>query len=128
MSQGRLLIVDDDGALLGMLKAYIKQLLPDHQVIGLQDGAAALTELRRQPFDLILTDYMMRGINGLDLAQAIHQISPNLPVILMTGRYSYNEIQTRAGSADLAGFLAKPFTMWQLRKALQENGFETGPF
>jgi CheY-like chemotaxis protein len=82
-----------------------------------------LAELQKQAFDLILTDYDMPQMNGLDLAQAIQQISSDIPpVILVTGGYSYDEIQTRAGSENLAGFLAKPFTIPQLREVLHRNG------
>jgi CheY-like chemotaxis protein len=123
MSQRRILIVDDDKSTLMVLELFIKRLLPDYQIIAVQSGIAALAELQKQAFDLILTDYDMPQMNGLDLAQATRQISSDIPpVILVTGGYSYDEIQTRAGSENLAGFLAKPFTIPQLREVLQRNG------
>lgn len=121
MCQNRILIVDDDELALAILELSIEYLLPDCQIIVVNDGAAALTELQRQPFDLILTDYNMPRMSGLDLTQAARQIFPNIPVILMTGCCG-SEIQTRAVSVPLAGILTKPFTMSQLRDMLHQSG------
>ena len=96
--------------------------MPECQVSTVSDGAAALNELRRQSFDLILTDYSMPKTNGLELAQAAHQISPDVRIVLMTGAYSHNEIQTIMDSVPLNGFLAKPFTLWELGDILRKNG------
>ena len=122
MHQRRILIVDDDAMILRLLQISIDRLFPECQIVAAVNGTAALAKLRQQPFDLILTDYDMPGMNGLDLAQAARQISADIPIVLMTGRYSCREIQTRVGSANLAGFLAKPFAVLQLREILQKNG------
>jgi CheY-like chemotaxis protein len=122
VSQKRVLIVDDDEMVSNILMALTKYLLPGYQIIAVEDGTAALAKLQEQSFDLILTDYNMPRMTGLDLAQAAWQISPDIPIVLITGDYSCREIQTRAGSATLAGFLAKPFTMLQLREVLQQSG------
>jgi CheY-like chemotaxis protein len=120
MNKKYVLIADDDVLVLTVLKISLEYLLPDYQIITVKDGAMALAELEHQSFDLILTDYDMPRMNGLELAQAAHQISPNSQIILMTGNHCYiDEIKTEAGSANLNGFLAKPFTMWQLRETLQ---------
>jgi len=123
MPQNRILIVDDDELILLILELSIECLLPGCQIIAVSDGALALAELQQQPFDLILTDYHMPRMNGLDLVRAARQISSDIPpIILMSGAYSLDEIQTRTGSTTLAGFLTKPFTMPQLRDMLQQNG------
>jgi CheY-like chemotaxis protein len=115
-----ILIVDDDELVLCVLKTSLRLLLPDHQVIGFNDSTMALTELRQQAVDLILTDYDMPQLNGLELAQAAHKISPQTPIILMTG-FSYDDIKTRVGADQLTGFIEKPFTTKQLREMLQLN-------
>lgn len=123
MQYRRILAVDDDEIALMVLELSIEQLLPDYQIIAVENGIAALAELQKQTFDLIFTDYKMPQMNGLDLVQAIRQISSDIPpIILMTGGYSYDEIQAQAGSENLAGFLTKPFTLPQLREMLQQNG------
>lgn len=119
--QKRVLIVDDNEIVLTALAIAVEHLLPDYQITAVEDGATALAELQKQGFDLILTDYDMPQMNGLDLAQVAQQISPKIPVILVTGGHSYEEIQAMADSTQLAGFLAKPFSMRQLRELLQQN-------
>lgn len=122
MGQKRVLIVDDDEMVSGVLVALTRRLLPDHQIVAAKDGVAAVAELRKQPFDLILTDYDMPRMNGLDLARVARRISPGVPVVLITGSYSYREDLDETGSAPLAGFLAKPFSMTELREAFQQGG------
>jgi CheY-like chemotaxis protein len=122
MSQRRILVVDDDEPFLRVLKTSIKLLLPAYQVVTTKDGYAALAQFQQQSFDLLLTDYDMPRMNGLDLAERVRQISPDILIVLMTAGYSRDEIQTMAGSANLAGFLTKPFSLGQLREILQRNG------
>jgi CheY-like chemotaxis protein len=122
MCKSRILIVDDDELILAGLRLSFDLLLPGCPVNTVSDAVAALSELRQQPFDLILTDYDMPKMNGLALAQAPHQISPSTRIVLMTAGYSHDEIQTRAGSTPLNGLLPKPFTLRELGEILRENG------
>ena len=121
MCTSRILIVDDDEMILAALGFSFDLLLPGCQVSTAGDGAAALEELRRQPFDLILTDYCMPKTNGLELAQAAHQISPGARIVLMSGVLGRDEIQTGADSMLLNGFLPKPFTLRELGEILRKN-------
>lgn len=123
MYQRRILIVDDDRVVLNLLKISIEQLLPNSQIITAKDGAEALTKLREQAIDLILTDYDMPRMNGLNLARAAQKISSDIPIVLMTaGGYNPAETPTTVGPVTLSGFLAKPFTMLQLKEMLLKNG------
>jgi CheY-like chemotaxis protein len=121
MCTSRILIVDDDELILAALGFSFDLLLPGCQVSTASDGVAALDELRRQHYDLILTDYSMPKANGLELAQAAHQISPDVRIVLMSGALSRSEIQARAGSLALNGFLPKPFTLRELGEILRKN-------
>ena len=121
MCKSRILIVDDDEMILAALGFSFDLLLPGCHVSTAGDGAAALDELRRQPFDLILTDYSMPKTNGLELAQAAHQISPGVPIVLMSGALSRDEITTGAAAMSLNGFLPKPFTLRELGEILRKN-------
>jgi CheY-like chemotaxis protein len=120
INQKYVLIVDDDEIALHLLRISLSVLLPDDQIIGFKDGQAALSQLYEHPIDLILTDYEMPQLTGLDLAQAVRQIYPQIPIILMTG-YSYEEIKSEVEAVQLNGFLAKPFTVGELREVLIAN-------
>lgn len=116
-----ILIVDDDKAVLNLLKISIEVLWPEYQIITASNGQVALDELRQRPVRLLLTDFEMPRLNGLDLACAARQISPDMPIVLMTGSRC-DEVHTKAVSMNLAGFLPKPFAIMQLKEILQRNG------
>ena len=109
----RILIVDDD-FLVSMGAADMLMDL-GHSVVEAQSGADALKILETEPpFDVVMTDYAMPGMNGLDLALRIRQLDPDLPVILATG---YAELPP-AHAVELQR-LAKPYTQPTLAAALR---------
>lgn len=121
MSSDCILIVDDDKAVLNLLKVSIELLWPEYKIITANNGLTALSELRQYPVRLILTDFEMPCLNGLDLACAARRISPDIPIVLMTGSRC-EEVHAKAVSMNLAGFLPKPFAIMQLKEILQQNG------
>jgi YesN/AraC family two-component response regulator len=122
MRQQRILIVDDDIMVLEMMQIYIKYLTPECEIVTVTNGEKALTELQQQGFDLLLTDYNMPWMNGLDVIQAARQIAPDLPIVLMSGSYNRDELKTEASKIYLTEFFPKPFTMSRLKEILRENG------
>ncbi|HEY2977476.1 MAG TPA: response regulator, partial [Burkholderiaceae bacterium] len=78
-----MLIVDDEAAQMQALC----DTLSDHgyATVGCSDGAAALAALQQAPFDLLLADLMMPGMNGIALLRAALQTDPMLVGIIMTG-------------------------------------------
>jgi len=87
-----------------------------HHVIGASSGLHALDIIRsEQPIDLMLTDHVMPGMTGLELAAASRQLRPSLPILLATG---YAELPEGA-QLDLPR-LAKPYHQDQLRDRLDQ--------
>jgi CheY-like chemotaxis protein len=121
MNKKRVLIADDDELILLMVQCCIEHLNPNCQVVTVKDGMAALDELLRQSFDLLVTNYNMPGLNGLALARGARQLAPTIQIIVMTSENRVN-IQAQVPSLPLTGVIAKPFTMLELRKVLQEAG------
>lgn len=79
-----ILVVDDD-ALIATSTAYLIEDL-GHEVIEADSGAGALEILKRgQKVDLLITDYSMPKMTGVQLASAARELRPNLPVLLATG-------------------------------------------
>ena len=108
----RVLLVDDD-SLVSMNTAYMFMDL-GHSVLEVTSGAQALRVLEEDSqFDVVLTDYAMPGMSGLDLAKKIKQLRPKIPVIIATG---YAELPPDAS----VGFqrLNKPYTQQQLSDVL----------
>jgi signal transduction histidine kinase len=80
----RVLVVDDDAAVVAGTAAMLEDL--GHTVIEAESGARALELLKSQPdIDVVITDYVMPGMNGRRLAEKIRRIRPGLPVVIATG-------------------------------------------
>jgi CheY-like chemotaxis protein len=131
MSNKRVLVVDDDPDLLFLVAHGVKSLAPDYQVNTAADGIAALAQVQQQKFDLIVTDYTMPGITGLELIEKVQQLSPETGCILMTAHHDTNRIRNQIGDLKLSGFIGKPFTMPDLlevvRKAIKQITTSNAP-
>ena len=93
-----------------------------HSVTEAQSGLHALKLLETDsPFDVVVTDYAMPGMNGFELAQRIKERNPTLPIILATG---YAELP--ADRSIEFGHLSKPYTSKDLASALEKAVIGTG--
>ena len=111
----RVLVVDDDKALLRLLDSLLRA--HGHEVRTAASGAEALALL--QPFapDLVLCDVQMEGMSGLELCERITALQPDLPVVVMTAHASLESAvgALRAGAYD---FVGKPLQLDELRNRL----------
>jgi signal transduction histidine kinase/CheY-like chemotaxis protein len=109
-----ILFVDDDPLIAMSTMEMLEDL--GHHVIGANSGLHALDILRsEQPIDLMMTDHVMPGMTGIELAAATRQVRPLLPILLATG---YAELPDGA-QLDLPR-LAKPYHQDQLRERLDQ--------
>jgi len=76
------LVVDDNEALCRLACDILHT--DGYRAIPASNALEALAALEREEFDLVVTDFRMPGMNGLELARAIHDRNPQLPVIVMT--------------------------------------------
>jgi len=79
----RCLVVDDE-AEVGRVLGDVLQ-TSGHRVVVLTDAAQAIAQLRAEPFDLVFTDLAMPRVSGWQVAQAVKEIAPTVPVVLVTG-------------------------------------------
>ena len=102
-----ILVVDDDELVSEYLAALLEA--ESYDVMVLNEPAAALEYFRANPdyFDLIVTDQIMPGLTGVEIAQSILELRPDLPVLLVTG-YSEKISAENAESFGLSGFFPKP--------------------
>ena len=100
-----ILIADDDAAILTLLADLLRQ--NEFHVVTACDGAQALDRAREHAnqIDLLLTDFEMPHMNGVQLAAAIRQFQPRIGVVLMSGSHNLE-----AASVACSTFLSKPFT------------------
>ena len=107
-----IIAVDDDGLVLTNTIAMLDEL--GHTGIAASSGKEALDILRqRGSVDLVITDYAMPKMNGVQLAEAMKKEWPELPIIVATG---FAEIEP--GVASSLPKLTKPFTEVELAEAL----------
>ena len=103
---GRLLVVDDETNLLNVLQEMMSA--RGYEVAGYTTGAEALTALKAKDFDILLTDLMMPGMDGIELFRQASEIDPHIIGIVMTGHAT---IQTaiEAMKVGVYDYLLKPF-------------------
>jgi two-component system alkaline phosphatase synthesis response regulator PhoP len=115
-SSRRVLVVDDTTDVAEFLQAMLLHL--GHQVELARDGKAALRGFEAAKYDLVITDYLMPEMNGVELARAMKQLKPGQLILMMTG--SSLPLATRVEPGLCADFiLRKPFSITEFQGALE---------
>ncbi len=112
-----ILIVEDEPDILYILRSLIRELTAGYEIIAVSSGAAALEQLAQRSVALLVTDYHMPEMTGLELAEQVRDGWPTIPVIMVTA-YSTARIEKQATAAGVREFLAKPFALEHLKAAL----------
>jgi PAS domain S-box-containing protein len=107
------LCVDDDPAMVLMVDGLLQR--AGYKVTVFEQPAAALARVRADPqaFDIVVTDYNMPEMNGMELASAIARVAPQLPVIITSGFIS-DEMRQQAGALHVGALLQKEYTLERL--------------
>ncbi len=116
MNPLRILVVDDELSNAEVLALILHE--EGFEVTVASDGRQALERIEQAAPDLLITDYMMPGMSGLELARTVRQLPRhrNLPVLLMSGAAA-STLSVHA--QDFDAFLRKPFDIEALLKAVQ---------
>jgi DNA-binding NtrC family response regulator len=113
----RLLIVDDDKVILGLIERIAVG--EGFDVETTQDSSDALVQLLRRPADVVLLDVRMPGVSGLDILRSIRAMNSRSKIVLMTGFGSIEDAveAVKLGATD---YLTKPFDVARLRQLLRD--------
>lgn len=106
----RILLVEDDEALRGYLARALE--IAGHEVVQSVDGDEALPLLGATRFDLLLTDVVMPGISGIELARECERVSPTTRIMLITGFAA--TVFAASCEAPQATVLSKPIHLREL--------------
>jgi signal transduction histidine kinase len=108
----RILAVDDVPDNLYLIEAILED--EGYEVILAEDGPSALSHLHRSPFDLVLLDIMMPGMDGYEVTRRIrqNQTLPFIPILLITAHEQSSVVEGLDGGAD--DFIRKPFDTEEL--------------
>ena len=109
----KVLIVDNDEGLIHFLaRLFVKQ---GHEVVSCTDGTSALQQVSAAAFDVILLDYKMPGLDGLETLARIKQVHVKTPVIIMTA-HGTTETAIEAMKRGAYDYLLKPFDTEELKR------------
>ena len=122
MSQGHILVVDDNPNLLELIKMRLES--ADYRVSATAEEEAALSLLREQVFDLCIVDLMLANGDGLTLMDQIRAIRPDVPTIILTAHGTI-ESAVEAMRRGAYSYLTKPFErsdlLLQIERALEHR-------
>jgi len=104
----RILMVEDDGSIAQLLSIAMHTLDVAYQLDRAFSAEEGLTLWNKQPYDLLLTDYNLRGMTGITLIETLKQQGVSAPMVLFTA-YDTPRIRNDAQRAGVAAFIPKPF-------------------
>ncbi len=114
----RVLVADDSRVMRRIVARTLRQAGYDWEVLEAEDGLEARDLILREKPDLVLSDWNMPNLNGLDLLRQLRQMGSQVPVALVTseGSAQMRELAEQAGALFL---IAKPFTAEQFRTEIE---------
>ncbi len=121
----RLLLVDDDASVLRAIERELGENCRDGclgahplEVLAFEEGSQALAAAYEQEFDVVVCDYAMPGMNGIELLRLLRDARPDMARILLSG---VADVQVLADAVNIGGvshFVAKPWHDYDLRPAV----------
>ena len=121
--QATILVVEDDRLNRDLISKVLGQ--ECHHVLQACDGAIALEMLQALPCNLVLTDFAMPKVNGIRFVERLHELQPQMPIILITGYQSAVSGTTIVDK--VSEVLAKPFDLNVLRLTVRRLLDTTSP-
>jgi len=110
----RILIVDDHKEVRELLSKFF--LLNGYEVDTAEDGETAMEKVRVKGYDLVVTDYNMPKMDGMDLLRRLKMENPSLSVLMISGSMVGETFFTQLG-AD--GFLTKPIDLSSMKRLVE---------
>ncbi|MEM9687196.1 MAG: response regulator, partial [Bacteroidota bacterium] len=113
--KGRVFLIVDDNA---EMRSYLKSILREHQCLEAENGLEALDIVKQQPIDLIITDYMMPKMNGLQFVAKLKTEDYQMPVLMLTARKD-TESKLDVLRLGVDDYMTKPFEKEELLIRIQ---------
>jgi DNA-binding NtrC family response regulator len=112
-NQPRVLVIAEEKTVGDYLKLALERAVEGCQVLSTADNFLVLDHLYREPFNLVILDYDIANMDGLDLSWMIRTIYPSIPIVLISD-WSPTRFGRIASPEEFDGFLQKPFSLAQL--------------
>lgn len=112
-----ILLAEDDTSLRTFLARALKK--AGHDVVAIGDGAEALEIIRNRDFDLLLSDIVMPGMDGIELSRHARRMRPDMRIMFITG-FAAVALNEQNGAPEGAQILSKPFHLKDLVEQVNE--------
>ena len=119
MTEKWILLVDDEESILAVMIGSLNKLGQEYHVVTVMDGQAALEKFQERRYDLVVTDYKMPIMNGLQLLEKIQSMRPDTPVILITA-FPNSEVEAEAARLHAFRYMTKPLKMEPFLQIVKE--------
>jgi CheY-like chemotaxis protein len=124
----KVLIIDDEETLTWSMAKSLSKDKEKYEVMIANSGREAITQLKKNKIDLVISDIRMPDINGLDLLVKIKKEFPQTKVIIMTA-YGSSDVQKEANQRGSLFYIEKPFEISDIRKIIldlivKKKGFQ----
>ncbi|MEJ2031454.1 MAG: response regulator [Deltaproteobacteria bacterium] len=112
----RIMIIDDEKIVGDMAKLSLEQ--DGYEVETFLNGESALARLQEQPFDVVVTDFKMKGIDGLEVLRKVKKLHPKTVVIMITA-FANLDVAIEALRDDVQDFFPKPVKIKELKASIK---------
>lgn len=112
------IIIDDEVEMTNLMERFFQR-FNDVCVRKFTNSKSALSYIKRNPVDLVLSDITMPNLNGIELLKEVKAHNPVLSVIMMTAEASLDRL-LKSHKYDAADFITKPINLVELEKRVQK--------
>lgn len=112
-----IIVVEDSPDILIVLRRVLRDLVLEYDIITVDNARSALAQATHHTCALLITDYMLNGMNGLELAREC--IARYGSKVIMISAYATPELRAGAQAAGIDVFMAKPFQVDDLEAAVK---------
>jgi CheY-like chemotaxis protein len=113
MENKRILIADDEKVLRMLMAEALKSY--DYEIDVVKNGIEAISYIEKRSYDLIITDYMMPEMDGLELTRRIKAKYPSIPILVITGNGPVQDLLKSGATA----CIMKPFNIFELQNTVK---------
>ncbi len=118
MNPHKVMVIDDEKIVGDMAKMALEQ--DGYVVETFMNGEAALARLREEKFDVVITDFKMKGIDGMEVLRTVKGLYPETKVIMITA-FANLDTAIEALRGDVFDFFPKPVKIKELRASIKRG-------
>jgi DNA-binding NtrC family response regulator len=118
LSTGTIVIIEDDTTMGSVLRRVVRDIAPGYDIVSMQHGAGVLVQLDARWVPLVITDFSMPDMDGVEVTSVVKARSPQTYVLAVTG-LNDPAIEPALRAAGVDGFLQKPFLLDELTELVR---------